>query len=101
MSYTGSSFPADLLAGEPSVERLALRKRGSFSRVLTTFCIGVAATLTWQSYGDAARQIIASPIRSFPGWLRRLLLRRPVLPRSGRPSPLPISSKRCRLTSPR
>src|SRR5215470_896939 len=61
MSYTGSSFPAHLLAGEPSLERLALRRRGSFSRVLITFCIGVAATLTWQSYGDAARQIIASP----------------------------------------
>jgi hypothetical protein len=35
---------------------------------LITFCIGVAATLTWQSYGDAARESIAS---SYPqlGWL--------------------------------
>ena len=68
MSYTGSSFPADLLVGEPSLERLALRERGSFSRVLITFCIGVAATPTWRSYGDAATQIIAS---SYPqlSWL--------------------------------
>ena len=25
---------------------------------LITFCIGVAATLGWQSYGDAAREMI-------------------------------------------
>jgi hypothetical protein len=33
-----------------------------------TFCIGVVATLAWQSYGDMARDMIA---RSFPrlGWL--------------------------------
>jgi hypothetical protein len=37
-------------------------------RFLATFCVGVAATLTWQSYGDAARATIAS---SYPqlGWL--------------------------------
>src|SRR6266850_1198118 len=66
MSSTRSEFPADLLAGEPSVARPPPRKR--FSRFLITFCIGVAATLAWQSYGDAARQIIAS---SYPqlGWL--------------------------------
>src|SRR5260370_10776961 len=36
--------------------------------VLITFCVGVAATLGWQSYGDAAREMIAS---SYPqlGWL--------------------------------
>jgi hypothetical protein len=35
---------------------------------LITFCAGVAATLVWQSHGDAARQIIGS---SYPqlGWL--------------------------------
>jgi hypothetical protein len=35
---------------------------------LIMFCGGIAATLAWQSYGDAARQIIA---RSYPqlGWL--------------------------------
>jgi len=68
MSYTRSEFPADLLAGEPSVPRPALCKRGSLTRVLFTFCVGVGATLAWQSYGDAARQIIAN---SYPqlGWL--------------------------------
>jgi len=37
-------------------------------RFLIAFCVGVAATLAWQSYGDPARQIIAS---SYPqlGWL--------------------------------
>jgi hypothetical protein len=35
---------------------------------LITFCIGVAATLAWQSYGDAARETIAN---SYPqlAWL--------------------------------
>jgi len=66
MSSTRSEFPADLLAGEPSVERPPPRKRPL--RFLIAFCIGVAATLAWQSYGDAAREIIAS---SYPqlGWL--------------------------------
>jgi hypothetical protein len=37
-------------------------------RFLITFCVGVAAALAWQSYGDAAREMIAS---SYPqlGWL--------------------------------
>src|SRR5215470_1901719 len=67
MSYTRSAFPEDLLAGEPSVQRPALRKRGSLTRVLFTFFVGVGAALAWQSYGDAARQIIAN---SYPqlGW---------------------------------
>ena len=40
----------------------------SLTGFLITFCIGVAATLGWQSYGDAARELIAS---SYPqlGWL--------------------------------
>jgi hypothetical protein len=40
----------------------------SFRLFLIMFCSGVAATLAWQSYGDAARGIIAS---SYPqlGWL--------------------------------
>lgn len=66
MSSTRSEFPADLLAGEPSVVRLPPRKRPG--RFLVAVGIGVAATLAWQSYGDAARDIIAS---SYPqlGWL--------------------------------
>jgi hypothetical protein len=32
----------------------------ALARFLITFCIGVAATLAWQSYGDAAREVIAN-----------------------------------------
>ncbi len=66
MSSTRSEFPADLLAGEPSVARPLRRNRPS--RFLITFCIGIAATLAWQSYGDAAREIIASASPQL-GWL--------------------------------
>jgi len=66
MSSMRSEFPADLLAGEPSVGRLPSRKRPS--RFLITFCIGVAATLAWQSYGDPARETIASAYPQL-GWL--------------------------------
>jgi hypothetical protein len=68
MSSTRSEFSADLRAGEPSIEPSTFRNRGSFTRILITFCVGVAATLAWQSYGNAAREIIAN---SYPqlGWL--------------------------------
>jgi hypothetical protein len=42
---------------EPASPEGALR---SLARAVITFYIGVAATLAWQSYGDEARQIIAS-----------------------------------------
>ena len=32
----------------------------STTRVLIAFCVGVATTLAWQSYGDAARQMVAT-----------------------------------------
>ncbi len=58
------------LENDPPQSRRPLRKRASraFTRYLIAFFIGVTATLAWQSYGDAARQIIAS---SYPqlGWL--------------------------------
>lgn len=51
-------------------KRPSLRKRGlrALARYLITLCIGVSATLAWQSYGDAARQLVAnaSPVL---GWL--------------------------------
>jgi hypothetical protein len=51
--------------GQPSLRKRASR---TLSRFLITFCMGVAATLAWRSYGDAARQMIAN---SYPllGWL--------------------------------
>src|SRR5712672_1829953 len=78
MSSMRSVFSENLLAAEPYVERPMLRRRRSrtLARVLITFCAGVATTLAWQSYGDAAREIIAN---SYPqlGWLA--------------PRPLPIA----------
>ena len=38
--------------------------RERFIPYLVAFCIGVAATLAWQSYGDAAKQKIAALL----GW---------------------------------
>jgi len=39
-----------------------IKRRGSrgFARYLVAICIGVAATLAWQSYGEATKQIIAT-----------------------------------------
>jgi TRAP-type C4-dicarboxylate transport system permease small subunit len=37
-------------------------------RFALTFCIGIAATLAWQPYGDAAREMIASSSPQL-GWL--------------------------------
>ena len=60
-----SKFSADL-STRPSrdamIKRPSLGKRASRSltRFLIIFCFGVAATLAWQSYGDAARGMIAN-----------------------------------------
>jgi hypothetical protein len=45
-----------LLAIDSAMERLASRG----FRYLVALCIGVAAILAWQSYGEAAKQIIAT-----------------------------------------
>jgi hypothetical protein len=60
-SLDPSLQPTDLKNWFPS-ERPSLGNRASraLARFLITFCIGVAATLAWQSYGDAARERIAS-----------------------------------------
>ena len=78
MSSTRSEFSAGRRATKPSVDptlqpadlkneafpsrRPSLAKRASRAvvRFLIAFCVGVAATLVWQSYGDAAREMIAS-----------------------------------------
>jgi hypothetical protein len=46
-----------------------MKRRGSrgFARYLVAICIGVAATLAWQSYGDAIKQIIAAEAPEL-GW---------------------------------
>ena len=60
----------DLNHGQFSRTRPSLGKRASrtLAPFLITFCIGVAATLAWQFYGDTAREMIAN---SYPqlGWL--------------------------------
>jgi hypothetical protein len=38
------------------------------TRFALTFCVGIAATLAWQPYGDAAREMIASSSPQL-GWL--------------------------------
>jgi hypothetical protein len=45
-------------------KRRALR---SLIRYLTAICVGVAGTLAWQSYGNEARQTIATTVPEF-GW---------------------------------
>jgi len=44
------------------------RARRVLARFLITLCIGVAGTLAWQSYGDAAREMIAKSSPQF-SWL--------------------------------
>jgi hypothetical protein len=60
----GASFH-DPAVIRPSLGRRILRRLG---RVLVIFSVGVCSTLAWQSYGDAARGMIA---KSSPqlGWL--------------------------------
>ena len=76
LDFALSEFSKARWATEPSVEaRLqptdldlvesALSARGrhasfSFACFLTAFCVGVAATLAWQSYGGAARKMVAN-----------------------------------------
>ena len=72
LSSTQSEFPEDRWATEPPIQArtrptdrrikqplLDKRASGGFARFLIIFCIGVAATLVWQSYGDVAREMIA------------------------------------------
>jgi hypothetical protein len=54
-------------AGRPSRRSRVLV---AAARVAATFCIGVAATLAWQPYGDAARMMIANASPQL-GWLAR------------------------------
>jgi hypothetical protein len=47
-----------------------IKTRGSpASRYLLAICIGVAATLAWQSYGETTKQVIASAVQQL-GWTK-------------------------------
>ena len=52
----------------PHAPKSTMSVMPTFTRVLITLCIGAAAILAWQSYGDAARGIIASTSSQL-GWL--------------------------------
>src|SRR6516165_10588491 len=54
-----------LLAIENEMKRRA--SQGGFARYLVAICIGVAATLAWQSYGEIPKQIIAAKAPGL-GW---------------------------------
>jgi hypothetical protein len=56
LSESGFS-DSPLLTARPSFGKRASR---AFIRYLIACCVGVAGTLAWQSYGDAARQTIAT-----------------------------------------
>jgi hypothetical protein len=62
--------PADLNNDPLPTDRPSLGTRTSrrLARFLVTACIGVAATLAWQSYGATARQMIANSVPQL-SWL--------------------------------
>jgi len=62
--------PADLKNDRSPRRRQSLGMRAplAVARFLITFGVGVAATLAWQSYGDAAREMIANSSPQL-GWL--------------------------------
>ena len=63
-------IPTDMKNEWLPSERRSPGRRASRALVgfLIAFCIGVAATLAWQSYGEVARETIASSSPQF-GWL--------------------------------
>jgi hypothetical protein len=60
----------DLKGGRVKSKRPSSGQRASRAlvRFLITFGVGIAATLAWQSYGDAAREMVASSSEQL-GWL--------------------------------
>jgi hypothetical protein len=52
----------------PKRQPSARKRPRSLTRFLIAFCTGIAATLLWQSYGDAAREVIANSYTRL-GWL--------------------------------
>jgi hypothetical protein len=62
LSFDTTLRPADLNNGLFPTERpsLGIRTSRSLARFLVAACVGVAATLAWQSYGDTAKQMIAN-----------------------------------------
>lgn len=70
MSSAAVEFPEyEFSAGPPLVERPSRgrRARRAFTRYLIAICIGVAATLAWQSYGNVIKQTVATKAPGL-GW---------------------------------
>jgi len=65
-----AASPADVNNDRSPNGRRPPRKRASrtLSSLPIAFCVGVAATLAWQSYGDTAREMIANAHPQL-GWL--------------------------------
>jgi hypothetical protein len=63
-SLDATLHPANLNNASSPTDRPAPGRRGArrLAAFLATACIGVAATLAWQSYGGAAKQVIASSV---------------------------------------
>jgi hypothetical protein len=59
------ALPGGMMRKRPSLVTRAARR---VTRILIVFCIGVATTLAWQSYGDVARAMIANSSPQL-GWL--------------------------------
>jgi hypothetical protein len=61
-STATASSDYDFSPGLPLLERPSRvrRARQAFTRYLIAICIGVAATLAWQSYGDTIKQTVAT-----------------------------------------
>ena len=66
---TAAGRPAEVKNGQLTTGRPSLGKRASlaFAYYLIVFSVGVAATLAWQTYGDATRQLIAPAASLSPG----------------------------------
>ncbi|MET0721048.1 MAG: hypothetical protein ABWY64_09460 [Tardiphaga sp.] len=70
--FSKDTWPSEAMIqpADPGSKRASLVKRASrgLARFLIIFCIGVTATLAWQSYGNAAREMIANSSPQL-GWL--------------------------------
>jgi len=60
MTATASPTQSEFSIGEPIIDNPACARPASrgFSHYMLAICIGVAATLAWQSYGQFTKQII-------------------------------------------
>jgi hypothetical protein len=76
LDTTEPKLPTDLGAARPGLDPMAGSSVGAMrpslgeraSRGLLIFSIGIGATLAWQSYGDAARAMLANSSPQL-GWL--------------------------------